>query len=214
MKKHSVLATATAALAASAALVAAPSADAGTATHHHAGTTSLAQVLAADGHRFDRRWGDFDVLDAAVTAVLTAKPNSPVKVLADGTQRLTAFLPTDRAFRRLAGALTGHRPRTEKATFTTLAGLVNADTLETVLLYHVVPGATLTSRTVLKSDGAELTTAQGGTITVDVHGRKVTLVDADPDARDPQAKPWLLDINKGNRQIGHGINRVLRPIDL
>ena len=215
MKKQAIAALATV-LAASAALVAAPSADAAPSSTaaRGAGTTSLAEVLAADGHRFDRHWGDFDILDAAVTAVLTAKPDSPVKVLADGSQPLTAFLPTDRAFRKLATALTGNRPRTEKGTFTRLAGLVDTDTLEAVLLYHVVPGATLDSGKVLKSDGAVLTTAQGGTLTVRVNGHRVRLVDADPNARNARVKPRLLDINKGNKQIAHGIDRVLRPIDL
>jgi hypothetical protein len=44
-------------------------------------------------------------LDNAVGAVLAAKPNSPVAVLADGNVPLTAFLPTDGAFRRLAHSL-------------------------------------------------------------------------------------------------------------
>ena len=40
----------------------------------------------------------------------------------------------------------------------------------------------------------------------------MTLVDQDPNSKDP--KVIVLDINKGNRQIAHGINRVLRPLDL
>jgi uncharacterized surface protein with fasciclin (FAS1) repeats len=85
-----------------------------------------------------------------------------------------------------------------------------------VLLYHVVAGTTLDSGKVLKADGAELTTAQGGTVTVKVSGSgkktTVALVDQDPSSRDPRV--IVLDINKGNRQIAHGINRVLRPLDL
>ena len=71
------------------------------------GTRSLAAVLAKDGAGFDRNWNDFDIVDNAVTAVLTAKPGSAVGVLADGKVALTAFLPTDRAFRNLASDLTG-----------------------------------------------------------------------------------------------------------
>ena len=82
--------------------------------------TSIAQVLAADGHRFDQKWGDFDILDAAVGAVLEAKPKSPVGVLAKGKVKLTAFAPTDRAFRRLAHTLTKTWPKTEKATFSAI----------------------------------------------------------------------------------------------
>ena len=45
-----------------------------------------------------------------------------------------------------------------------------------------------------------------------VKGKKVTLKDADPDAANPRIVAF--DINKGNKQIGHGINQVLRPVDL
>lgn len=211
-RKRTTTALATAAAAVMGLSLAAPAADATPA--HRAGTTSLAEVLAADGHRFDRHWADFDIVDRAVSTVRKAEPDSPVAVLADGTTRLTAFLPTDRAFRKLAGALTGTWPRTERATFRTLAGAVDVDTLEAVLLYHVVPGATLTARKVLKADGAELTTAQGGTIDVAVRGKHVRLRDQDPDARDPRANPDQLDLNRGNRQVAHGIDRVLRPVDL
>lgn len=199
-------ALATSALATTAALAAAPSAQAADRP------TSLAQVLAADGHKFDKKWGDFDILDAAVMAVLDAKPKSPVGVLAKGKVKLTAFAPTDRAFRQLATTLTGSKPATEKATFKALAKAAGIDTIETVLLYHVVPGKTLGSGKVMKADGAALTTAQGGTVTVDIMGKKVWLVDADPDLRNPRV--IATDINKGNPQIAHAIDRVLLPIDL
>lgn len=178
------------------------------------GTRSLATVLAKDGAGFDRNANDFDILDAAVTAVLMAKPDSPVAVLADGTTALTAFLPTDRAFRRLAQELTGKHHRSEKAVFTDLATTLGVDTIENVLLYHVVPGATVTYKQALRSDGAVLTTAlTGSTLTVDVRRhRRVVLVDADTNDANPQVV--RANINKGNLQIAHGINRVLRPVDL
>ena len=195
-----------------AALVGAPSASANGWADSATGTRSLAAVLAKDGSGFDRQWNDFDIVDNAVTAVLTAKPGSAVGVLADGTVALTAFLPTDRAFRRLASDLTGKRYTSESAVFADVASL-GIDTVEAVLLYHVVPGATVTYRQALRSDGATLTTATGGTVQVDVVCRHfVQLVDADPDDRNP----WVVapDLNKGNRQIAHGISQVLRPLDL
>ena len=177
------------------------------------GVSSLADVLAADGHEYDSNWKDFDILDAAVTTVLGAKPDSPVAVLADGNVKLTAFAPTDRAFQRLASALTGSKPATEEETFNAIAGAAGVDIVETVLLYKVVPGKTLTAKKVLKADGAKLTTAQGGKITVKVSKKKVvTLVDADPDLRNPRVV--AVDINKGNPQIAHAIDRVLLPIDV
>jgi uncharacterized surface protein with fasciclin (FAS1) repeats len=213
IRKHTAAAGLTAVvLAATATVAAAPGAQAAPSGTHRAGTTSLAAVLAADGHHFDKKWGDFDILDAAVMAVLKEKPKSPVAVLADGKVRLTAFLPTDRAFRRLAKTLTGKAPKTERATFKTLAKAAGVDVIETVLLYHVVPGKTLGAAKVVKADGKKLTTAQGGTVTVRVKGKKVILVDADPDVRNPRV--IATDINKGNRQIAHAINRVLLPLDL
>lgn len=180
------------------------------------GTKSLAQVLTADRSGFDHNSHDFDVLTAAVKAVLEAKPNSPVKVLADGTVAATAFIPTDAAFKQLVRELTNsHRLPSESAAFTAVAGL-GIDTVETVLLYHVVPGATIDRRAAVKADGAELTTAQGGTVEVDVRSywyyKQVRLVDADVNDRDPRVVRF--DINKGNRQIAHAIDRVLRPVDL
>ena len=199
-------------LAGAAALVGAPAASAHGDSHTTTGTRSLAAVLAKDGGGFDRNWNDFDIVDNAVTAVLKAKPGSPVGVLADGTVALTAFLPTDRAFRNLATDLTGRHYRSESAVFAAVASL-GIDTVEAVLLYHVVPGATVTYRQALRSDGATLTTASGGSVTVHVVCRYlVQLQDADPN----DGNPWVVrpDINKGNPQIAHGISEVLRPLDL
>ncbi|WP_436532668.1 fasciclin domain-containing protein [Actinoplanes sp. HUAS TT8] len=179
-------------------------------------TKSLAAVLMADKSGFDHNGYDYDILTAAVTAVLKAKPASKVAVLADGTTALTAFLPNDRAFELLVQDITKSRklPSESKA-FTAVAGL-GIDTVETVLLYHVVPGATITSSAALRSDNAQLTTAAGAKIKVDVYGprrhRRIALIDADRSDRNPRINRF--DINKGNRQIAHGIDRVLRPIAL
>ncbi|MFF2834042.1 fasciclin domain-containing protein [Cellulosimicrobium cellulans] len=181
------------------------------------GTTSLAQVLAADGDTFDRDPYDFDVLDQAVAAVLAAKPSSPVAVLADGTVPLTAFVPNDRAFQLFAWDLTHRWPRTEQAALESIAGTVGIDAVEQVLLYHVVPGATIDSRTALRSDDAVLTTAQGAGVRVDVISRwvpLVRLVDQDRNDVDPFLIRSQLDLNKGNAQIAHGITAVLRPVNL
>jgi hypothetical protein len=186
------------------------------------GSRSLAQVLLSDGNRFDTDWYDYDIVTEAVLAVLAAKPNSPVSVLTDGTVPLTAFVPNDRAFQKLATDLSRDLSKTpigsEKRVFDTIVSAVGVDAVEQVLLYHVVPGAPITSATALKSDGARLNTAlPGASFTVDViNGRYkiVQLVDNDPNDRNPFLNPSALDINKGNRQIAHGIQFVLRPIDL
>lgn len=197
-------------------LLAAPPA---TAKHHHdLGTTSLAEVLTSDGNRFDRNPRDYDIVTEAVLAVLAAKPGSAVGVLTDGTVPVTAFVPNDFSFRVLTRDLTGRWYRSERRTFEALAGAVGIDAVESVLLYHVVPGATITSRQAARSDGAVLPTAlDGATIEVDVlsrRGRIIRLRDGDPNDVDPLVDPRALDVNKGNRQIAHGLIFVLRPLDL
>ncbi len=200
--------------------LAAPASAAGSASAAGAASTpsghrSLATVLAADGNRFDRNWSDFDIVDRAVHRVLRANPDSKVAVLADGSRPLTAFLPTDRAFRILVTDLTGHRPATERGTFRQLVKLAGVGTVESVLLYHVVPGATITYRQARHANGATLQTAlDGGTLGVRVVHGEVRLRDADTNDRNARVLPAAKNINKGNVQIAHGIDRVLRPLDL
>ncbi len=198
-------------------LMAAPSA-ASAAPAAPTGTRSLAAVLTANGNgQFDGNPFDYDIVTQAVLAVVGAKPASPVGLLTKGDVALTAFLPPDFAFRDLVRQLTGRSYASEKDVFNALVAAAGVDTIETVLLYHVVPGATITSKDAVNADGAQLTTAQGGTITVDVIVKwlgLVKLVDQDPTDANPYLNPFALDINKGNKQIAHGITAVLRPVDL
>ena len=198
-------------------LMAAPSA-ASAAPAAPTGTRSLAAVLTANGNgQFDGNPFDYDIVTQAVLAVVGAKPASPVGLLTKGDVALTAFLPPDFAFRDLVRQLTGRSYASEKDVFNALVAAAGVDTIETVLLYHVVPGATIASKDAVNADGAQLTTAQGGTITVDVIVKwlgLVKLVDQDPTDANPYLNPFALDINKGNKQIAHGITAVLRPVDL
>ena len=186
------------------------------APHDRAGTRSLAAVLGQDGTELDKNWQDFDILEAAVLTVVGAKPSSPVALLTDGSVRLTAFLPTDEAFRDLVGDLTGKKPATEKKVVSQLLSLADVDTIEAVLLYHVVAGKTLTSPKVVAAakQGTKLVTAQGGKVKVVNRKGNITLVDRDPDLADPVVILAGVDVNRGNKQIGHAIDRVLLPIDL
>ena len=204
-------------LAASALALGAVQATAPAASAKAVGEDSLAALLTSDGNTFDKNKNDFDIVTEAALAIVGAKPDSPVALIADGSTRLTVFAPTDEAFRLLAKDLTGKTIKSEKKVFDALVELAGVDTIETVLLYHVVPGKTLTSNKVLQANGAKLTTAQGGKITVKVTTKpstSVTLKDRDKDAQDPKAVLKALDLNKGNKQVAHGIDRVLRPIDL
>ncbi|MBI1349541.1 MAG: fasciclin domain-containing protein [Actinomycetales bacterium] len=196
--------TAAAALGA-AALIAAPAAQAAD------GETSLASVLGVGKAKFDGNHKDYDIVTKAAEAVLQAKPDSAVKVLADGSVALTAFIPNDQAFMNLASALKGHKVKTEAAAFKTVAGL-GVDTVEQVLLYHVVPGSTIMSADALKANGAKLKTAEGKTISVRVtKAPAIILGDKARKIANPRVILNQVDINDGNKQIAHGIDGVLLP---
>lgn len=214
MKRH----LAVGATVALASILAAPAAVASAHAAEPEGTRSLAAVLTADGNQFDSNWRDYDIVTEAVLAVLAKKPNSSVGVLTNGGTALTAFIPNDRAFRVLAHDLTRSWPASEKATFNAIATAVGIDAIESVLLYHVVPGVTIDSAAALKADGAQLNTAlPGTTFKVDVLSKRHQLIklrDNDRNDRNPFVNRHAFDINKGNKQIAHGITLVLRPIDL
>ncbi|MFN8184601.1 MAG: fasciclin domain-containing protein [Candidatus Nanopelagicales bacterium] len=172
------------------------------------GTTPLAGVLV-DQDTGDNNGKDYDILTEAVLAVLGAKPDSPVSALTKGKTRLTAFAPQDRAFIGLVTKLTGTKPASEQAAFQTIAGAFSIDAIESILLYHVVPGKPITAKQAAKSNGAKLKTAQGKRLTVVVKKGKVYIKDGASVTKN--AKVVQADINKGNRQIAHGINQVLLP---
>lgn len=204
IRKTRALAAGVAAVVAAAAFGTAPATAA-------TGTNSLAAVLTATTPAFDKNARDFDILTKAVLTVLDAKPDSSVKVLTDGTVALTAFIPTDRAFMNLVRALTKKMPKTEKAAFDAVAGL-GVDKVEEILLFHVVPGATILSPDALKSNGASLSTAlTGKSLKVSVKGTTIRLADYNKKMADPKVILAAVDINKGNLQIAHGIDAVLMP---
>lgn len=184
------------------------------ATSASEGTTSLATVLTSDGNKFDSNWADYDVVTEAILAVLDAKPNSAVSVLTDGSVAVTAFIPNDRAFRKLVFDLTGTRPATERATFNAVAGL-GIDTVEQVLLYHVVVGPAINSTTALGANGVKLQTAAGDKarhrFEVRVYPKvpSIWLRDTNTGLKNPKVLLSQVDINTGNKQLAHGINRVL-----
>lgn len=186
------------------ALVSAPVANA------NGGTTSLASVLTAKDS-FDNNRKNYDILTAAVLAVLEARPNSAVGLLTDGNVELTAFIPNDGAFKALVKNLTHKMPKTEKAAFNAVAKL-GIPAIEEILLYHVVPGPAINSGAALQANGAELATGlEGKVIKVFVRDTNITLVDYNKKLKNPRVLLGQVDINSGNKQLAHGINRVLIP---
>lgn len=170
----------------------------------------LTEVLNLDNPKFDKTWGDFDVFTSVFLDVWIAKPKSAVSTISDGTIKLTAFVPTDRAFQRLVKSLTGKNLKSEKAVADAVMSL-GANTVEKVILYHVVLGDPILSPAALQANGAQLTTAAGETIGVQVNGTTITLIDKSDSTKDPVVVLSKVDINKGATQVAHGINRVLLP---
>ena len=207
LKARAVATLLTATLISTGAFIAAPSAVA------NDGTTSLAAVLTAK-NSYDNDGSNYDILTAAVLAVLGAKPGSAVSALTDGNVALTAFIPNDDAFINLVTAWTSAAPVSESAAFTAVAQL-GINTIENVLLYHVVVGPAILSPDALKANGASLATAlKGASIGVTVKGTTITLGDNDVVAADPKVLLPQVDINKGNKQVAHGIDAVLLPVQL
>ncbi|MFZ0531396.1 MAG: fasciclin domain-containing protein [Propionicimonas sp.] len=183
------------------------------------GEKSLAAVLTADGNgAFDKNWNDYDIVTQAVLGVLAVKPESNVKLLTDGSVPLTAFIPNDRAFRLLAHDVTHKWYGSEKKVFNKLVAKLGIDAIENVLLYHVVLGEPILAKDALKADGAVLATGlPGAAITVDVKGKKAPVIilrDLDRNDANPRVILKQTNINEGNKQVAHGITRVLRPINL
>jgi uncharacterized surface protein with fasciclin (FAS1) repeats len=178
------------------------------------GSKSLASILLADTKKgqptFDDKGRDFDILTAAVLAVLADDASSPVSVLTDGDVRLTAFIPTDAGFARTAKDLGITAKNEEKLTGKLVAAL-GLDGIEDVLLYHVVPGVKINAKAASQSDGAKLEMANGQKVTVNVKKNgAIFLKDRTKGVDNPQVV--VTDINKGNKQIAHAINRVLLPV--
>ena len=173
-------------------------------------TAPLTDVLNLQGASFDRNFNDFDVFTAVWMDVWGQLPMSPISAISNGDVALTAFVPTDRAFQRVVKHLTGKTVKTEAGIAAAVLGL-GAETVEKVILYHVVVGDPILSPAALQANGAKLTTATTQTLGVRVSGTTITLVDKHKKHKNAVVQLNLVDINKGNKQVAHGIDQVLLP---
>jgi len=174
---------------------------------------SLGSILPTDTSGPENRKAngdDYDILLARVLRVLAAKPESPVGSLLDPTVELTAFLPDDDAF--LATGLLPGRVRNEVALVSRLEDNLTVDEIEQLLLGHVVVGPVLDSPVVAYLDGQSVETAAGTTLTVDVRDDgSVAIIDDAEGNRDALLVPDALDVNLGQVQDGHTVDRLLLP---
>lgn len=181
-------------------------------------TLTIADVLlsddkgkdANDPNLFDRNWRDYDIVTEAVLLF----PDL-VAAASNAGASLTVVAPNDQAFRILAQNVTKKSFRNEADVFAAIASL-GTETVKAVLTYHIV-GAKLGPAAVLSSDNVQVPTLGGGTFTVDVISKRavfVQFVDGDPNARNA----YLNKVNVGGGELAngyiHGVDRVLRPIDL
>jgi len=176
--------------------------------------TIAQQLLSDSGDNaagFDGDWYDFDI----ATQAILLYPDL-VQAASDPAASLTAFLPNDRAFQVLVYSLTGNVVLDEQGVFDAVASL-GLPTVKTVLTYHLV-GSKISAADALAANGAELTTLQGGKLTVDVANPAINLIllhDLDPNADDPGVV--FSKFNFGGALANgyiHGISLVLRPADL
>jgi uncharacterized surface protein with fasciclin (FAS1) repeats len=132
------------------------------------------------------------------TLVAAVKAAGLVETL-EGAGPFTVFAPTNEAFDKLPAGTVG-----------TLVKPENKATLTKILTYHVVAGrlssADLWAKVKAGGGKAELTTVEGGTLTVMAKGKKLYLVD------EKGGKSWITiaDVFQSNGVI-HVINTVLMP---
>jgi len=119
-----------------------------------------------------------------------------VEAVSDPNGPFTVFAPTDDAFTTLYTTLGVAGPDE-----------IDDETLEAVLLYHVLQGRVFSSDL---SDGIMPTTLQGGTFTINL-GDAVTITDNEPDIDD--ATVTSTDVLATNGVI-HVVDGVLLPVDL
>ena len=124
----------------------------------------------------------------------------------------------------LAHQLTGKWFGTEAGVLNGIAGAITnglkadlEDTLEAVLLYHVI-GGTNTFADVKSLSGKSVPTVlEGGSIGIKYYPWLNLVVLRDADTND--ANPWVVNSKRNietsnGKSIVHGISLVLRPIDL
>jgi uncharacterized surface protein with fasciclin (FAS1) repeats len=170
----------------------------------------LTEVLNLKSASFDNNFRDFDIFTSLWMDVWGQLPESAIQVISDGNTALTAFVPTDRAFQRVVKYLTGKKLKSEARIADAVMSL-GAKTVEKVILYHVVVGDPILSPAALEANGAKLNAASGQTIGVRVSGTTITLIDKTKKHTNATVILSAVDINKGNKQVAHGINQVMLP---
>ena len=132
------------------------------------------------------------------TLVAAVKAAGLVETL-ESTGPFTVFAPTNEAFNKLPAGTVDNLVKPE-----------NKEMLTKILTYHVVAGRLssedLWAKVKAGNGKAELTTVQGGKLTVMAKGKKLYLVDE----KGGQSWITIADVNQSNGVI-HVVNTVLMP---
>lgn len=128
----------------------------------------------------------------SLSTLVTAVQAADLVETLQGEGPFTVFAPTNQAFEALP-----------EGTLASLLEPANIDQLKSILTYHVVSGAVMSSQL---SDGQEITTVQGGKLTVKIMDNMVYIVDAAGN----EAQVQTADVDASNGVV-HIINGVLLP---
>jgi uncharacterized surface protein with fasciclin (FAS1) repeats len=194
----------------SATLAVSPSSNALTDPATGRGINAISTVIGVQDFAFDSDLSNFDIFTFLTLDVLGKRPNSRLWRMADGTVPMTAFIPTDRAFKKLVKALTGVSYSSERKIYN-IARTLGTDKLNQILLYHFVFGDPLLAEDVLAANNAFLTTPRKVTIRVVYDGTELKLRDKDRERINPRVILSRVNLNAENNQVIHPINGVLIP---
>lgn len=181
------------------------------------GTDNFVSFVAEQA---DKRYGSFNIIGNVVLALADTGDLSAADVEALGSAEITAFLPTDRAFRRLVADLSGKRvwQVRESAVIPFLVDNLPLATIAEVVKYHIYAAGKVDYRAALSLDSNRrkgtnvyIPMYNGGELGIDRRWFFIQLRDSG-EAGFGANNPWVImpDIDAGNALV-HGINRVLLP---
>jgi len=158
-------------------------------------TSNSSTTSQQDQMSDENKSGDIVVVatnTASLSTLVTAVKAAGLVETLQGTGPYTVFAPTNAAFEALPAG-----------TLDTLLKPENVEQLKSILTYHVVSGKVMASDL---SDGQEITTVQGGKLTVSISDGKVYLIDA----KGNKVMVEQADVNADNGVV-HVIGGVLLP---
>lgn len=162
-------------------------------------TTSQTSEQASDSTQQleDQMQQQMNIVDTAVatpslSTLVTAVTEAELVETLSGAGPFTVLAPDNAAFENALNALD-----------ITVEELLARDDLADILTYHVIAGDVMSTDL---TDGMEVTTVQGGTLTVNITDEGVFFVDAN----DGRAQVTTADVSTSNGTV-HIINAVLLP---